>query len=387
MKADSYKVCTRCMMDTTDKFIVFDKNGVCNHCHSYDEYVKNNILSSSDKKKFLKELISLIKKEGEGRKYDCIIGLSGGMDSSYVAYLVKKYNLRTLIVHFDNGWDTEVATENVKKIIKKTGYDYFNYKVDYDEFIDLQRAYLKASVVDIEVPTDMAIFSLIPKIALKYDVKYILYGTNIETESTMGSNWNYTKMDRRNLETIHKTFGEKELKTYPYYKPMEQLLFKMKKIKQINILLYDECNYSIIKDVISKEFGWEAYSVKHGESVFTKFYQSYILPRKFGIDKRKAHLSDQINSHHITRAEALNVLATPLYLTKEEEVAEYNHVLDRLGFTDVEFERIMNIPVKSHNEYSTSMLYGNFIDRIILKLIEFKPLVSLLTKIYQKNKK
>ena len=156
-----------------------------------------------------------------GKKYDCVVGLSGGMDSSYVMYVVKKYGLRTLIVHFDNGWDSELAIKNIENIIDKTGFDYYNHVVDWEEFKDLQLSYLKASVVDIEIPTDMGIFSLIPKIALKNDVKYILSGSNIETEVTMGKEWNYKKLDRSNLEAIHKKFGNKPLKTFPYLSPLQ----------------------------------------------------------------------------------------------------------------------------------------------------------------------
>ena len=383
MSEQGYRICTRCIMDTSDKYIKFDKNGVCNHCYEYDKVVTPNVLNTEEKKEKLAGLILEIKNAGKGQKYDCIAGLSGGMDSSYVIYLAKKLNLRTLIVHFDNGWDSELAIKNIDNIIQKTGFDYFNYVVDWEEFRELQLSYFKASVVDVEIPTDMGIFSLIPNLAIKYNVKYILYGTNLETEFTMGKDWNYTKMDRGNLLAIHNKYSQKKLKTFPYYSPLNQLIFKVKEIKSINVLLYEETNYDIIKKIISNEFGWREYPVKHGESVFTKFYQSYYLPKKFGFDKRRAHLSDQINSGHITRDKALEIIQTPVYKNVDEEKKEYAYVVKKIGLTPQEFETIMTAPVKSHYDYPVDQLYGNLFDRIVLRFNKIKLFRSGLIRIYR----
>jgi len=383
MSEQGYRICTRCIMDTSDKYIKFDKNGVCNHCYEYDKVVTPNVLNTEEKKEKLAGLILEIKNAGKGQKYDCIAGLSGGMDSSYVIYLAKKLNLRTLIVHFDNGWDSELAIKNIDNIIQKTGFDYFNYVVDWEEFRELQLSYFKASVVDVEIPTDMGIFSLIPNLAIKYNVKYILYGTNLETEFTMGKDWNYTKMDRGNLVAIHSKYSQKKLKTFPYYSPLNQLIFKVKEIKSINVLLYEETNYNIIKKIISTEFGWREYPVKHGESIFTKFYQSYYLLRKFGFDKRRAHLSDQINSGHITRERALEIIQIPVYKNREEEKKEYTYVVKKMGLTTKEFETIMTSPLKSHYDYPVDQLYGNMFDRYVLKFSKVKLFRSGLIHIYR----
>lgn len=379
----AYKQCIRCVMDTSDKFIVFDEVGVCNHCYEYDEVVKPNTLPEVLKKQRMENLVSKIKAAGEGKQYDCIAGLSGGMDSSYVMYVAKKYNLRTLIVHFDNGWDSELAIKNIDNIVHKTGFDYYNYVVDWEEFRDLQCSYFKASVVDVEVPTDMGIFSLIPKLAIKFDVKYILYGTNIQTEHTMGKGWNYTKMDRGNLLAIHSQFGSEKLNTFPYYTPYEQLLFRLKEIKQVNVLLFEESNYEVIKKVLQDEFEWKNYPVKHGESVFTKFYQSYYLPKKFGFDKRRAHLSDQINSGHISKEAAIAILSQPVYNSPEEEHKEYEYVVKKLGMTNEEFNRIMEAPPKSHHDYPVNKMYGNIFDRFVLRFLGFKKGVSALIRLYR----
>jgi len=220
-------------------------------------------------------------------------------------------------------------------------------------------------------------------LAIKYNVKYILYGTNLETEFTMGKDWNYTKMDRGNLLAIHNKYSQKKLKTFPYYSPLNQLIFKVKEIKSINVLLYEETNYDIIKKIISNEFGWREYPVKHGESVFTKFYQSYYLPKKFGFDKRRAHLSDQINSGHITRDKALEIIQTPVYKNVDEEKKEYAYVVKKIGLTPQEFETIMTAPVKSHYDYPVDQLYGNLFDRIVLRFNKIKLFRSGLIRIYR----
>lgn len=371
-KPNNYRICSRCVMDTSDSGINFDQNGVCCHCLKFDREIKPQILTKEMKAEGLRSLISKVKKEGQGRKYDCLIGLSGGVDSSYVVYLAKKHGLRSIIVHFDNGWDSELAVKNIENIIKKTGYDYYNYIVNWDEFKDLQISYFKASVVDVEVPTDMGIFSIIPKLALKFGVKNILFGTNIETESTMGSSWNFDKWDRSNLEDIHNKFGSIPLKTFPYYSPVQRLLYKWKNIRLNNILLYDECDYDKMKAVLREQMGWRDYGVKHGESIFTKFYQSYFLPKKFGFDKRRAHLSDRINSGHISRGEALRILDNPVYASREEEKSEYAYVINKLGFSEKDFELIMQTPPKPHTIFTTKGLYGSFLDRFILLLLRWR---------------
>jgi N-acetyl sugar amidotransferase len=359
-------------MDTSDTGISFDTQGVCCHCQRFDREIRPRILSPQKRAEGLRDLIARVKRKGQGRKYDCLIGLSGGVDSSYVVYLAKKHDLRSIVVHFDNGWDSELAVKNIENIIKKTGFDYFNYIVDWEEFRDLQKSYFRASVVDVEVPTDMGIFSLIPKLAMKFRVKNILFGTNIETESTMGMSWNFDKWDRSNLEDIHKRFGSVPLKTFPYYSPIQRLLYRWRDVRLNNILLYDECDYGKMKAVLREEMDWRDYGVKHGESIFTKFYQSYFLPRKFKFDKRRAHLCDRINSGHLTRDQALEVLAKPVYESAEQEKQEFEYVISKLGFTEEEFDAIMRAPPRPHGDFITNGLYGSVIDRFVLLLLRLR---------------
>jgi N-acetyl sugar amidotransferase len=368
----SFRICSRCVMDTSDTGITFDVEGVCCHCHRFDLEIRPQILSPRARAEGLRELIARVKREGQGRKYDCLIGLSGGVDSSYVVYLARKHDLRSIVVHFDNGWDSELAVKNIENIIKKTGFDYFNYIVDWEEFRDLQKSYFKASVVDVEVPTDMGIFSLIPKLAMKFRVKNILFGNNIETESTMGLGWNFDKRDRSNLEDIHKRFGSVPLKTFPYYSPIQRLVYRWRDVRLNNILLYDECDYDKMKAVLREEMDWRDYGVKHGESVFTKFYQSYFLPRKFKFDKRRAHLSDRINSGHLTRDQALEFLAKPVYESADQEKQEFEYVISKLGFTEEEFKAIIRAPPRPHTDFITKGLYGSVIDRFVLLLLRLR---------------
>jgi len=369
---DAYRICSRCVMDTSDKDIFFDKDGICNHCYRYDQIVRPLILKPEEKAKKLELIIDEIKTAGKGRRYDCIIGISGGLDSSYVAYLAWKHGLRAILVHFDNGWDSELAVKNIENIVTKTGFDYFNYIVDWEEFRDLQLAYFKASVVDVEVPTDQGICNLIPKLVCKFGVKYNLFGINYETESTMGKSWNFPfKMDRGNLEAIHKKFGTRPLKTFPYLSPWEEFLYQRKKVNFVNILQYAECDYGFIRDKLSTQFGWKDYGVKHGESIFTKFYQSYYLPKKFGFDKRRAHYSDQINSGHISRNDALNNIIKPVYESSLDEINELNYVCNKLGINTNVMTKFINNPGVPHEDYGIGFAYGTKFDRFFKKFVSF----------------
>lgn len=350
----NYRICKRCIMDTTDLYIKFDANGYCNHCNTFEKKIKPRIFSKQKRKLYFNKQIDLIKSGSQGRKYNCIIGLSGGRDSSYAVYLAKEFGLNALVIHFDNGWDSELAINNIENIIKKTGFDYYNYIVDWDEFCDLQLSYLKASVVDVEIPTDLGIFSLLPRMANNFNAKYILFGENLETESIMGEGWNYkNKLDYINLKAIHKKYGEKELKSFPLLTQLKEIYYyNIMKIKQINILNYANCNYKEIEDLLKKEFKWRDYGVKHGESIFTKFYQSYVLPKKFNIDKRRAHLSSLICSLQITRDEALEIITKPVY-NNDELKEEYEYIVKKLKLSSKKFEEIMSLPIKSHFDFPT----------------------------------
>jgi len=343
------------MDNIADPDIHFDKDGICNYYYDYQRAAAEGVLEGQKGEAALAALAERIKSDGKGKRYDCLIGLSGGVDSTYVALLVKRLGLRPLAVHLDNGWNSELAVKNVENIITKLGFDLYTLVVNWEEFKDLQLAYLRASVVDIEVVSDHAIFATMYKLAKEHNIGYIISGTNIVTEHIMPPSWLYHKMDFANLKDIHKQFGKKSLKTYPTFDFKKYVYYTaVLKLSPISILNYIPYNKKEVKETITRELEWRDYGGKHYESIFTKFYQAYILPEKFGIDKRKAHLSTLICSGQITREEALQELSKPLY-QPEELMADMDYVLKKFGLSTAEFEAIMRTPPRSHTEFNTDL--------------------------------
>ncbi len=377
-KAKEYKMCTRCVMDTTATEITFDEKGVCNFCRDYDVLAAKTVLRPLDvRMKELKEAVLKIKELGKGQKYDCLIGLSGGVDSSYICLWAKKEGLRPLIVHFDNGWNSELAVKNIENIIQKLGFDLHTHVISWEEFKDLQLAYLKASVIDIEVPTDQLIFASLYKIAKDYKIKSVVNGVNIVTEAIIPRSWLYMdKLDIVNLTNIHKRFGTIPLKNFPKLGLTTQyvyrILYKMNSVAPLNLIDY---NKNEVKEMLIKELGWRDYGGKHYESVFTRFYQGYILVKKFGVDKRRAHLSTMIASEQITRAEALHELSLPTYDEKLQQ-EDLDYVIKKFGLSKEEFDELMSRPPVPHEFYGTQWDKKEFRKFYIFKKI-VGPLLSI----------
>jgi N-acetyl sugar amidotransferase len=349
------RVCTKTVMDNTDPDITFDENGVCNWWHDYHR-IMGTRPNGEQRANLLSQAIRQVKDGGYGREFDCILGLSGGVDSSYMAYLAKQWSLRPLIVHFDNGWDDELAVGNIEVMLKKLGFPLHTFVMDWPEFRDLQRAYFKASVVDLEVPTDHMIFGALHKIALEHGIRYVLSGYNFETEWLLPSAWCYSKFDLVNLQGIHRTFGKVPMKHLPKLGVWQRLYYeRVKGVRELNILelvLYKKMD---AKRFLTDEFGWRDYGGKHYESVFTRFYQGYILPTKYGIDKRKAHLSNLICNGELTRAEAMEELSKPTYDPGRQK-ADKRYVAKKLGWSEAEFEDILRLPPRRHEEFGTDSL-------------------------------
>lgn len=372
MKERLYQICTRCILDTTDPDIVFDEQGVCNHCRSVEKsmamYPYN--LGKEEKQKELEKKIAEIKDKGQHRQYDCVIGVSGGVDSTYVAYLTKKLGLRPLAVHLDNGWNSELAVHNIEKICKKIGIDLYTYVLDWEEFRDLQLAFLKASTPDSEIPTDHAIHGVLYKIAAQKNIKYMIIGCNFATESILPPAWSHGHYDWKYIHAIHKKFGTTPLKTFPNLRLLNWFFYKMiKRIQYFTILDYIDYIKEDAIHVLEQELEWQNYGGKHHESVYTKFFQAYILPTKFGFDKRRIHLSSLICAGQMTREEALEKIKEDLYLPLELE-EEKRYVIKKLGITEEEFERIMELPPKTFWDYpsyeqSRSYNFANHILRIL----------------------
>jgi N-acetyl sugar amidotransferase len=346
------QICSRCVMDSTDPDIRFDETGVCNHCLDGEVQLQKIKFTPAQEKENLERLADKIKKQAKGKSYDSIIGLSGGVDSSYVAYLAHQMGLNPLAVHFDNGWNSEIAVDNIKKIVDKCGFDLITYVIDWPEFKDLQRSFFKAGVVDVEMLTDHAIMATMFKIRREHKIDFVLSGTNYATEHGFPKAWSWAKQDLTNIKAIQKKFGSRKLKAFPSLTSFELFLIKQfglggQYVEPLNQIAYNK-NQAI--RTLEKEFEWRYYGGKHYESVFTKFYQAYYLPEKFNYDKRKPHLSCQIRNGEITRQEALEELARPSYDPNELKI-EKKYVLKKLGFSEQEFETIMKQAPKSHLDY------------------------------------
>lgn len=349
----NYQICTRLVMDTTsDPDITFDDYGVSNYWHDY-QAVRGRFLDQQERERLLVATIEVIRSAGRGQDHDCVLGLSGGVDSSYMIYLAHNLGLRPLVVHFDNGWNSELAVFNIERLVNKYGYDLETFVMPWDEFRDVQRAYFKASVVDLEVPTDHMIFGALHRVASKRGIKYILSGTNQATEWLMPRTWNYRKTDERNLRAIHHQFGERPLKSLPALGVWKAAYYYfLRGIRSVPLLDLVDYKKSDAKRLLMLECGWRDYGGKHYESIFTRFYQGYILPTKFGIDKRRAHLSNLILNGEMTREEALSELQQPTY-DEELQQRDKAYVAKKLGFSDDDFDKILALPIRRHEEFDT----------------------------------
>ncbi len=349
-----YQICTKTVMDTSDPDIRFDEQGICNYYYEYQEKASRILLQGDAREQAFKSIISGIKEAGKGKQYDCLIGLSGGVDSSYIAYMAGEMGLRALIVHFDNGWNSELAVSNIEKLVNKYHFDLHTLVVDWQEFKDIQLSFFKSSVPNIEVVTDHAIIATLYRIAQKYDIKHLISGSNIVTEGILPNSWGYDASDFSHIKAIHKRFGSVPIKTFPHLTLFGYFYYNfIRKVKKVNILNYIDYNKSDAIKELAEKVGWQYYGGKHFESIFTQFFQAHVLPQKFGFDKRRAHLSTLICSGQTTRDEALKELTQPLY--SEQSLKEHiEYVTKKWGITQQDYERIMNSPPKLHEDYPSN---------------------------------
>jgi N-acetyl sugar amidotransferase len=376
MANHEYQQCTRCVLDQRDDpGITFNEQGVCSFCTSYDAHESQVVRTGAEGARELHEIVAKIKAEGKGKKYDSIIGLSGGVDSTYLAWKARELGLRPLAVHFDNGWNSELAVSNIEHIVTRLGFDLHTHVIDWEEFRDLQLAFLKASVVDIEMITDHAILASLYQIAIEHDIRYILSGVNYVTESILPPSWIHDKRDHVHIRALNKLFGTIPLKKFPLLDSTLKARAAWKGIQSVALLNYMPYVKADVKKTIMEKLQWRDYGGKHYESVFTRFYQGYILVNKFGIDKRKAHLSNLICSKQITRDEALAELAKPAYPPDLKD-KDFEFVLKKFGLTRTEFDQLMKLPVRKHTDYPVdSDIYQRF------------PLLKLLAPVWRMLKK
>jgi N-acetyl sugar amidotransferase len=344
------RTCTRCIMDTTDPDIRFDEAGVCSNCHRFEELHRRKFIPAAERPARLEALLSAVRADGRGKDYDCVIGVSGGVDSTYVAYLTHQWKLRPLAIHFDNGWNSELAVSNIEKTLKTLSIDLSTFVVDWREFRDIQLSFLKASTPDGEVPTDHSIMALLYRAAAKYGLRHILLGTNLASESVMPIKWGYGYADFKYISSVHRMFGSAPISTYPYFTlPGLFRYLVLRRIQVVSILDYVEYRKDAALDVLQKQLGWTYYGGKHYESIYTRFYQAYILPRKFGIDKRRAHYSSLIHSKQMSRAEAVQLMHEPVY-PPDKLAEDREYVIKKLGL-DSRFDAIMSEPTRTFLDY------------------------------------
>jgi len=354
MISRKFQICTNCVMDTTDSKITFDENGVCDHCNDFYKNVKPNWHTDERGRKELEIIINKIKKDGKGRDFDCIMGMSGGADSSYLLHVVvKDFGLRPLVFHVDGGWNSELAVNNINVMIDKLGLDLYTEVINWEEMKDFQLAYFKSGLPNIDVPQDHAFIATLYNFAEKYKIKYILNGGNISTECVRNPmEWLYYGTDMTQIKDILKRFGTIPMKTYPFSSVLRHKFYLryIRKVQVVKPLNYFPYIKNEAMEFLNKEYGWKPYPQKHFESRFTKFYEGYWLPEKFGFDTRKVQFSSLILTGQMTREEALEKLKKPAY-DSETIDDEFKYIATKLGISVEELKGYFDAPNKSYKDY------------------------------------
>ena len=368
----NHQICTKTIMDTTDPNIIFNEAGESDYYTNFIETIKPNWHTDERGYKELMQTAEKIKNEGKGKDFDCIIGLSGGLDSSYVAYVAKEVmGIRPLLYHVDAGWNTDKAVGNIEKLVNGLGLPLYTDVINWEEMKDLQLAFLKSQIVDQDLPQDYAFFSSLYKFAKKNKIKYVLTGGNFSTECCREpEEWGgFPGVDKTLVQDIHSKFGKKPLKTFPIvdilnYKIYYKYILGMEIFKPLNLVPY---NKKDTEKLLMDKFGWEPFLHKHHESRFTRFYEDYWMPRKFGFQKRKAHFSSLILTGQMTRDEALERISKP-ELSEEFLKKEFEYVADKLDLSCAELQHIFEGENKTFNHYKSKIKLISFGAKIITKL-------------------
>ncbi len=342
------RVCARCVMDTTDPDITFDGQGVCNHCHTYDRQVAATVRSGAAGARELEAAADRIRRDGQGKPYDCAIGISGGVDSTFVAYQVKQLGLRPIAVHLDNGWDSEIAATNIGAALRALNIDLETLVIDWEEFKDIQLAFLRAGVPDCEIPSDHAIVASVHQVAAQHRIKHTVWGYNTKTETHLPRAWSQGHLDWRYIQSVHRQYGTGRTRTFPHLDFMGSLGF----FRAANLNLLDYLDY-VKADAIAilqRDLGWRSYGGKHHENIYTRWYQGWFLPTRFGYDKRKTHLSSLVCSGQVSRDQALQELQQPPY-DVELQRADTEYVIKKLGLTAEGFHAIMETPKRTFRDF------------------------------------
>lgn len=372
MSKREFQVCTKTIMDTTDPNIVFDENGISDYYHNFHNVIVPNWHTDEKGYAELMQVAAKIKKEGEGKDFDCIIGLSGGLDSSYVAYVAKEImGIRPLLFHVDAGWNTDKAVGNIEKLCNGLGLDLYTEVINWEEMKDLQVAFLKSQIVDQDLPQDYAFFSGLYTFAKKNKIKYVLTGGNFSTECCREpEEWGgFPGIDTMLVKDIHSKFGKRPLKTFPLvdilsYKLYYRYVLGMQVFKPLNLLPYIKTD---VEKLLVEKFGWEPFQHKHHESRFTRFYEDFWLPKKFGFDRRKVHFSSLILTGQMTREEALARISRP-ELSEEDLKKEFEYVANKLDLTVEELQKIYEGENKTFHDYKNKIKLIGFGAQVMRKL-------------------
>ena len=353
-----YRICGNCIMDTSDSNITFDSRGWCDYCNNYYDNILPNWHPDERGARALERIVEQIKRDGAGKDHDCLIGISGGIDSSYVTYLAKaKLGLNPLIFHVDAGWNTQQAVNNIERLIDGLKLDLHTEVIDWLEMQDLQLAFFKAQVPHLDTPQDHAFFAALYNFAAKHGFKYVLTGANYSTECVREPiEWHYHASDLRQLKDIHRRFGRRPLRTFPLadilqYKLYYRFVKGVRVVKPLNLVPY--IKEQAIQELVDK-FGWQRYAHKHYDSRFTRFYEGYWLPTKFGYDKRRAHFSSLILTKQLTRDEALERIAKPAY-DAETIAQDFEYVATKLDLSVAELQGLMRGENKTYRDYKSMM--------------------------------
>jgi N-acetyl sugar amidotransferase len=345
--AGKAQACARCLYDAKTPAIVFGEDGACNYCRMHDQLDQEYPMGAQGEE-ILRGIAAKIKAAGRNKPFDCVVGVSGGCDSSFLLYKMKELGLRPLAAHFDNTWNSTTAVENIRRVLKALDIKLYTYVVDNEEYDDIYRSFFKAGVPDIEAPTDIGLAATLYKACEKYSIQYVIEGHSFRTEGISPLGWLY--MDGQYIETIQRTFGKYPLKTFPNMKMASFLKWTVvQRIQKIRPLYYLDYRKEEVKKMLADKFGWAWYGGHHLENRFTAFYHSYFLPKRFGIDQRSNGYSAMVRSGQMTREEGARLMKEPPHL--EAEIVEL--VKKRLGFSDEEFERLMNLPRRTYKEFRT----------------------------------
>ena len=353
---EKYQICSNCVMDTSDSNITFDSNGVCDHCNTFYKDIEPKWMSDIQNSDKINRLVDTIKKEGKGKDFDCIMGMSGGIDSSYLLYMMKeKFDLNPLVFHVDAGWNSQIAVNNIERLIDGLGLDLYTEVIDWEEMKDLQLAYFKSGVPHIDTPQDHAFFATMYKFASKHNVKTILTGGNYSTECIRNPlEWMYYQSDSIQLKDIHRKYGSIDLKQFPVTNILWHKVYLpyFRKIKTIRPLDYVPYIKEDAMNLLVQKFGYQEYPQKHFESRFTRFYESYWLPKRFGYDTRKVQYSSLIATNQMTRDEALNKLKELPY--NEDNIKnDFEYVSNKLSISVEQLQKYMDMPRKTYRDYKS----------------------------------